>query len=100
MTAVAGLAMHAGYHDSHVGVTKRIVRFLRSRWKRETPRGPAALPHHEATGKRTRTPSPYPPQSMLSAITDTHKEMHAFASFRAAVVSARVSPRLQDATYS
>lgn len=99
MTAVAGLAMHAGYHDSHVGVTKRIVRFLRSRWKHEVPRGPAELPHHEgiANGKRTRSPSPYPPQSMLSAITDTHKETHAFAAFRAAVISARVRSRLHDA---
>lgn len=88
MTAVAGLAIHAGYHDSHVGITKRVVRFIRSRWKGEA-RGDAE--HHHDQQRKTTTPSPHPPPSMLSAITDGHKEIHAFASFRAAVVSARVS---------
>ncbi|KAF8965561.1 hypothetical protein BDZ97DRAFT_767218 [Flammula alnicola] len=79
MTAVAGLAMSAGYHDGHVGVTKRIVRFLRQ-WHASRPR---SLPRHQEHEMR-------PPSPALSAITDMHRSQHATASFRAAVVSARL----------
>lgn len=82
MTAVAGLAMSSGYHDAHVGVTKRIVRFVRQ-WQASRRQRSAAFAH--AREYETRPPSP-----ALSAITDTHKEQHAMASLRAAVVSARV----------
>ncbi|KAF8196563.1 hypothetical protein BJ912DRAFT_955664 [Pholiota molesta] len=82
MTAVAGLAMSAGYHDHHVGVTKKIMRFLRQ-WhanRRQSRASFAEMREHEI-----RVPSP-----ALSVITDTHKSQHAMASFRAAVVSARL----------
>ncbi|KAF9483095.1 hypothetical protein BDN70DRAFT_874142 [Pholiota conissans] len=81
MTAVAGLAMSAGYHDSHVGVTKKIVRFVRQ-WhsKHRTRTSFSEVRDHEMR----------PPSPALSAITDTHKDQHAAASFRAAVVSARL----------
>lgn len=88
LTAVAGLALHAGYHDQHVGITKRIVRFLRSRWKKDVKDRDAE--HNEYTKAESRTPSPYPQPSVLSAITDGHRKIHEFCSFRAAVVSARV----------
>ncbi|KAF5329137.1 hypothetical protein D9758_017156 [Tetrapyrgos nigripes] len=96
MTAVAGLALHAGYHDSHVGVTKRIVRFLRQ-WREE----------HKAARRRSQQSqtleAPYvaeyrssmhldvrPMSPALSAVTDDHRDQHMVASFRAAVVSARL----------
>ncbi|KAF9535723.1 hypothetical protein CPB83DRAFT_842227 [Crepidotus variabilis] len=88
MTAVAGLAIHGGYHDSHVGITKRIVRFIRGRWHKETPVRDVEV-HHDH-GKTARSPSPLRPHSMLSAITDGHKQIHEFAAFRSAVVSARL----------
>jgi len=92
MTAVAGLALHAGYHDSHVGVTKRIVRFLRQ-WRddqKAAKRGqhPAA---HDTHGRPSIHLEVRPVSPVLSAVTDGHKEQHLVASFRAAVVSARVS---------
>lgn len=37
MIAVAGLGMASGYHDSHVGVTKTIVRRIRALRKPKTP---------------------------------------------------------------
>ncbi|KAF9463964.1 hypothetical protein BDZ94DRAFT_1257884 [Collybia nuda] len=84
MTAVAGLAMHAGYHDAHVGITKKIVRLLRE-WRaaRKT------LPDHgELRTRGTRPTSPVP--TVLSAITDGHRGQHAAVSFRAAVVASRL----------
>ena len=47
---------------------------------------------HRDEVKRTRTPSPssHPSRSVLSAITDGHKEVHDAALCRAAVVSAGV----------
>lgn len=89
MMAVAGLAMHAGYHDSHVGVTKRIVRFLRQ-WRKDRKalkrRQEVETGHYDTdVHLNVRAVSP-----ALSAVTDGHKEQHAMASFRAAVVSSRV----------
>lgn len=88
MTAVAGLAMSSGYHDHHVGVTKRIVRFVRQWHASRNPRhsgGNMPLAEISNAHAEMRAPSP-----ALSAITDTNKDQHAIASFRAAVVSARV----------
>lgn len=91
MTAVAGLALHAGYHDSHVGVTKRIVRFLRQ-WRddRKARKNAQHVEAQERSGTDVhvdiRAVSP-----ALSAVTDGHREQHLAASFRAAVVSSRVS---------
>ncbi|KJA27986.1 hypothetical protein HYPSUDRAFT_792007 [Hypholoma sublateritium FD-334 SS-4] len=82
MTAVAGLAMSWGYHDAHVGVTKRIVRFVRQ-WQ-------ASRRQHSATFANVREHETRPPSPALSAITDLHREQHVMASFRAAVVSARL----------
>lgn len=90
MTAVAGLAMHAGYHDSHVGVTKRIVRFLRQ-WRKDRKamkRKREVETHQHVTDVRVDSRAASP---ALSAVTDGHKEQHMIASFRAAVVSSRVS---------
>lgn len=89
MTAVAGLAMHAGYHDAHVGITKKIVRMLR-RWRRARK----GLPDHvevrsRGSGVGVRSGSPAP--TVLSAITDGHRGQHAAVSFRSAVVASRVS---------
>ncbi|KAK7677734.1 hypothetical protein QCA50_019286 [Cerrena zonata] len=89
MMAVAGLAMHAGYHDSHVGVTKRIVRFLRQ-WRKDRKalkrRQEVETGHYDTdVHLNVRAVSP-----ALSAVTDGHKEQHAMASFRAAVVSSRL----------
>ena len=89
MTAVAGLAMSSGYHDAHVGVTKRIVRFVRQWQASRRHPGTAYVHEHEHDIR--------PPSPALSAITDTHKEQHAMASFRAAVVSARVSRSFSQA---
>ncbi|KAL0952155.1 hypothetical protein HGRIS_008771 [Hohenbuehelia grisea] len=95
MTAVAGLAMHAGYHDSHVGVTKRIVRFLR-RWRderraarREERRHVEGQPQDHEHVKHSIHLDVRPPSPVLSAVTDGHRDLHLIASFRAAVVSAR-----------
>lgn len=89
MTAVAGLAMHAGYHDAHVGITKKIVRMVRG-WRRAQK----GLPDHEevrnrwsSVGARSGSPAP----TALSAITDGHRRQHAAVSFRSAVVASRVS---------
>ncbi|THV06307.1 hypothetical protein K435DRAFT_773286 [Dendrothele bispora CBS 962.96] len=111
MTAVSGLAMHAGYHDSHVGVTKRIVRFLRE-WREERKAAKRkssmlAAPdnhhhnhNHTMTISETQATKPTTggavyldvriPSPALSAVTDDHREQHMIASFRAAVVSARL----------
>ncbi|TFK38374.1 hypothetical protein BDQ12DRAFT_735500 [Crucibulum laeve] len=91
MTAVAGLAMHAGYHDSHVGVTKTIVRFLR-RWQKEHLHRRHNDEHFHRHSHEENRPSieMRVPSPALSAITDGHKDQHAIASFRAAVVSARL----------
>lgn len=91
MTAVAGLALHAGYHDSHVGITKRIIRFLR-RWhdeRRAAKRGrqPVAQDVHVRSSVHLEV---RPVSPALSAVTDAHTEQHLVASFRAAVVSARL----------
>ncbi|KAF9052417.1 hypothetical protein BDZ89DRAFT_1125849 [Hymenopellis radicata] len=88
MTAVAGLAMSAGYHDNHVGVTKKIVRMLRE-WKRAGK----GLPNHSESSRRysgveARPGSPAP--TILSAITDRHRDQYAAVTFRAAVVASRL----------
>ncbi|KAF8075027.1 hypothetical protein FPV67DRAFT_1475769 [Lyophyllum atratum] len=91
MTAVAGLALHAGYHDSHVGVTKRIVRFLRQ-WRddRKAAKRGQHLAAHDTHVRSSIHLEIRPVSPVLSAVTDGHKEQHLVASFRAAVVSARL----------
>ncbi|KAI0795964.1 hypothetical protein C8Q75DRAFT_744604 [Abortiporus biennis] len=79
MIAVAGLAMEAGYHDSHVGVTKTIARRLRAwRMRRKS--------NHIGEEEHIREPSP-----ARTVATALKKERHALAALRAAEVSARVS---------
>ncbi|KAK7436423.1 hypothetical protein VKT23_019134 [Stygiomarasmius scandens] len=100
MTAVAGLAMHAGYHDSHVGVTKRIVRFLRQ-WREERKAAKSMKRESRLDSRQLEIPLPdhsksniyldvRVPSPALSTVTDGHREQHMIASFRAAVVSARL----------
>ncbi|KAL4249004.1 hypothetical protein ABKN59_006396 [Abortiporus biennis] len=78
MIAVAGLAMEAGYHDSHVGVTKTIARRLRAwRMRRKS--------NHIGEEEHIREPSP-----ARTVATALKKERHAVAALRAAEVSARL----------
>ncbi|KIY44669.1 hypothetical protein FISHEDRAFT_61713 [Fistulina hepatica ATCC 64428] len=91
MTAVAGLSLHAGYHDAHVGITKRVVRFLRQ-WRRErrARRQSLSMAHMaHVDGGRLHPPS-RPAPEVLSALTDDKREQNTLASFRAAVVSVRL----------
>ncbi|THU91030.1 hypothetical protein K435DRAFT_909932 [Dendrothele bispora CBS 962.96] len=110
-STVSGLAMHAGYHDSHVGVTKRIVRFLRE-WREERKAAKRknsmiAAPdnhHHNHTVAISEVQATKPttgsamhldgriPSPVLSTVTDDHREQHMIPSFRAVqvVVSARL----------
>ncbi|KAF5385149.1 hypothetical protein D9615_001085 [Tricholomella constricta] len=69
MIAVSGLAMHAGYHNSHVGVTEKITRVLRE-WR------------------RTRSGSPAP--TISSMIMDRRRSQYAAVSLRASVVASRL----------
>lgn len=83
MIAVAGLAMAAGYHDSHVGITKTIIRKIR----RKQERMPRALSNiHASDGCQNRAPSP-----ANTFATTFKKERHSLAALRASEVSARVS---------
>ncbi len=81
MIAVAGLAMASGYHDSHVGITKTIIRKIRA-WRRRLKKAPAT---QEPDVNQIRIPSPVP-----TVATIQKKERHALAALRAAEVSARV----------
>ncbi|KIY65424.1 hypothetical protein CYLTODRAFT_456301 [Cylindrobasidium torrendii FP15055 ss-10] len=86
MTAVAGLAMNSGYHDAHVGVTKKLARVIRQ-WKN----GNAPLPRHARRPSSRHSPrAPSPAPTVLSTITDHHKEQHQAVAFRAAVVASRL----------
>lgn len=78
MTAVAGVAMFAGYHDRHAGITKTIVRKIRQ-WR-------GLGPKQERISNRAASPVP----TVLSAITDAHRDQHAQIAFRAAIVASRV----------
>ncbi|KAJ3478145.1 hypothetical protein NLI96_g9972 [Meripilus lineatus] len=81
MIAVAGLAMAAGYHDSHVGITKTIIRKIR----RKQERMPRALSNiHASDGCQNRAPSP-----ANTFATTFKKERHSLAALRASEVSAR-----------
>ena len=83
MIAVAGLAMAAGYHDSHVGITKAIIRKIRRKQER-MPRALSTV--HTSDGHQNRAPSP-----ANTFATAYKKERHSLAALRASEVSARVS---------
>ena len=101
MMAVAGLAMHAGYHDSHVGVTKRITRFLRQ-WRkdRKVLKNNNGVETHLRVSDAPETLQARAASPALSTLTNGHKEQHLIASFRAAVVSSRVRQSSCDPTRS
>jgi len=98
MSAVAGLAMAAGYHDSHVGLTKLIVRRIRAFGHRNKPRpdeeeeaqaeelrSPMSDVHVDVS--RATTPGP-------SIVTQNHEYQHSLAAHKASEVSTRVSSSL------
>lgn len=91
MSAVAGLAIAAGYHDSHVGVTKLVVRRFRV-WRRRH----GGIRHEErgiGEGEEGRRSRPVSVQSgpMPSIVTVERIKQHHRGALRAAEVSARVS---------
>ncbi|GLB34276.1 hypothetical protein LshimejAT787_0111600 [Lyophyllum shimeji] len=93
MIAVSGLALHAGYHDSHVGMTKRIVRHLR-RWRDEL-RAAKGGRQSQAAGQDVDVGSSMrlearPHSPAVGAMTDDLTEQQLHASFCAAVIAARL----------
>jgi len=99
LIAVAGLAIAAGYHDSHVGVTKTIVRRIRA-WKRArrnqsgVQRGLDGKDHVAAGAALESSVHPhtssFPPSVVHSIGTVEKRNQHGQAALRAAEVSARL----------